>query len=203
MEKIDYKKELRTLYTAPTIEPSIVTIPPMQYLLIDGRGNPNNSAEFQSAVEALFSVAYTLKFMVKKTLAVDYGVMPLEGLWWCEDMQHFSIDAKDDWQWTVMIMQPKFITAELLTVAFEKVAKDKKLAALDTMRFNTLAEGLSAQVLHSGPFSEEGPTVEKLHAFIAGNGYQMSGKHHEIYLSDTRRGNPQNWKTIIRQPINS
>ena len=203
MEKTDYKQELRTLYTASTKEPAIVRIPPLQYLQTDGRGNPNNSAVFHSAVETLFTVSYTLKFMVKKTLAVDYGVMPLEALWWCEDMSHFSITNKDSWEWTVMVMQPEYITAELLAAALEKVAQDKGLAALETLRFNTFEEGLAAQVLHSGPFSEEGPAVEKLHAFISGNGYQMSGKHHEIYLSDTRRGNPKNWKTIIRQPISS
>lgn len=201
MDKIDYKKEWKELYKASAKKISVVTVPTMQYLMIDGNGNPNNSIEFQNAVEALFSVSYTLKFMVKKTLEVDYGVMPLEGLWWCDDMNNFSIDNKDVWKWTLMIVQPQYIIPELLSTALEKVRRDKSLPALDSMRFDNYDEGLVAQVLHVGPFSEEGPAVEGLHSFIHENGYQMNGKHHEIYLSDTRRGDPKNWKTIIRQPI--
>jgi len=201
MDKVDYKKELKELYKASAKKLSIVTVPTMQYLMIDGNGNPNNSIDFQNDVEALFSVSYTLKFMVKKTLEVDYGVMPLEGLWWCDDMSQFSIVNKDDWKWTIMIMQPQYITPELLNTALEKVRRDKSLLALDKMRFDIYDEGMVAQVLHVGPFSDEGPSVEKLHSFIHDNGYQMDGKHHEIYLSDTRRGDPKNWKTIIRQPI--
>jgi len=201
MDKVDYKKELKELYKASAKKLSIVTVPTMQYLMIDGNGNPNNSIDFQNDVEALFSVSYTLKFMVKKTLEGDYGVMPLEGLWWCDDMSQFSIVNKDDWKWTIMIMQPQYITPELLNTALEKVRRDKSLLALDKMRFDIYDEGMVAQVLHVGPFSDEGPSVEKLHSFIHDNGYQMDGKHHEIYLSDTRRGDPKNWKTIIRQPI--
>lgn len=204
MEKVDYKKELKALYTASAKKLSIVTVPPMEYLMLDGSGNPNNSREFQDAVETLFSVAYTLKFMVKKAVEVDYGVMPLEGLWWCDDMNHFSMDNKDDWKWTLMIMQPEYyVTPALFTAAVEKVRRDKGLSAVNEIRFNTYDEGLVAQVLHIGPFAEEGPTVATLHAFITDNGYQMNGKHHEIYLSDPRRGDPKNWKTIIRQPISS
>ncbi|TWH46282.1 GyrI-like domain-containing protein [Sporomusa sp. KB1] len=201
MDKVDYKKELKELYKASAKKLSIVTVPPLQHLMIDGSGNPNNSIEFQNAVEALFSVSYTLKFMVKKTLEIDYGVMPLEGLWWSDDMNNFSSENKDNWKWTLMIMQPQYITSALVTTAIEKVRQDKGLSTLDKIRFNTYDEGMVAQILHIGPFSEEGPTVERLHTFITDNGYQMNGTHHEIYLSDTRRGDPQNWKTIIRQPI--
>ncbi|HWR07600.1 GyrI-like domain-containing protein [Sporomusa sp.] len=199
--KIDYKKELKELYLASSKACSITTVPAMNFLMIDGRGNPNNSLEFQNAVEALFSVAYTLKFMIKKIANIDYGVMPLEGLWWCDDMEQFSIENKDIWKWTLMIMQPSHITRELFSEAAEKVSKEKGLVAVDKVNFGTYEEGKAAQILHIGPFSGEGPTVAKLHTFISDNQYQMNGKHHEIYLSDTRRGKPENWKTIIRQPI--
>lgn len=201
MNKVDYKKELKALYTASAKKCSIVTVPPLRFLMIDGYGNPNTSNEFKNAVETLFSVSYALKFMVKKSIEVDYGVMPLEGLWWCDNMKEFSVENKEVWNWTIMVMQPECITSELLTKAIEKVRQDKGLSALDNMRFDTYDEGMSAQILHVGPFSEEGPTVEKLHCYFNESGYQMNGKHHEIYLSDTRRGDPRNWKTIIRQPI--
>jgi hypothetical protein len=199
--KVDYKKELKELYRASAKECSIMTVPAMNFLMIDGSGNPNNSIEFQNAVEALFSVAYTLKFLIKKSIDIDYGVMPLEGLWWCDDMENFSVKNKDSWEWTLMIMQPSHINRENFAEATEKVNREKRLAAVDKVSFGTYEEGKVVQVLHIGPFSEEGPTVEKLHSFISDNQYQMNGKHHEIYLSDTRRGKPENWKTIIRQPI--
>jgi hypothetical protein len=199
--KVDYKKELKELYRASAKECSIMTVPAMNFLMIDGSGNPNSSIEFQNAVEALFSVAYTLKFMIKKSIDIDYGVMPLEGLWWCDDMENFSVENKDNWKWTLMIMQPSHINRENFAEAAEKVSREKRLAAVDKVSFGTYEEGKAVQVLHIGPFSEEGPTVEKLHSFISDNQYQMNGKHHEIYLSDTRRGKPENWKTIIRQPI--
>jgi hypothetical protein len=199
--KVDYKKELKELYLAAAKECSITTVPAMNFLMIDGSGNPNSSIEFQNAVEALFSIAYTLKFMIKKTANIDYGVMPLEGLWWCDDMKHFSVENKDIWKWTLMIMQPSHINREIFSEAAEKVSQEKGLVAVDKVSFGTYEEGKAAQILHIGPFSGEGPTVTKLHTFISDNQYQMNGKHHEIYLSDTRRGKPENWKTIIRQPI--
>lgn len=199
--KIDYKKELKALYMASAKECSITTVPAMNFLMIDGSGDPNRSIEFQNAVEALFSVAYTLKFMIKKSINIDYGVMPLEGLWWCDDMEKFSVEQKDRWKWTLMIMQPPDIACEIYSEAVEKVSREKSLIAIDKIIFGTYEEGKAAQILHIGPFSEEGPTVAKLHAFISDNQHRMNGKHHEIYLSDTRRGKPENWKTIIRQPI--
>jgi len=153
-------------------------------------------------VEALFAVAYAIKFMVKKgPLAVDYGVMPLEGLWWTDDMARFSIHEKTNWQWTLMIMQPDFITAELVKHAVAEVRRKKAPAAIDRLRFEALAEGACAQILHVGPFSEEGPAVEKVHRYIASIGRRPAGKHHEIYLSDIRKTAPARWKTIIRQPM--
>lgn len=200
MEKVDYKRELNGIYSASAKQCSLITIPGLTYFMIDGVGDPNTSVEFQEAVEALFSVSYTLKFMVKKSTGADYGVMPLEGLWWCPDMALFDINKKEDWHWTAMIMQPD-INQVFHEAAVEKVRKDKGLLALNRMRSENYREGLAAQVMHIGPFSEEGPTIEKLHQFITVNECIPSGKHHEIYLSDIRRGKPESWKTILRQPV--
>ncbi|PIE33381.1 hypothetical protein CSA56_11925 [candidate division KSB3 bacterium] len=203
MSKIDYKKELKHLYKPSAKKIEIVNVPSMNFLMIDGAGDPNTSQEFQEGIEALFGVSYTLKFMIKKgAFAVDYGVLPLEGLWWADDMGQFSIQDKSNWQWTVMTMQPEqYITVNLVQEAIVQVDKKKGLAALSKLRFERFEEGLAAQVMHIGPFSEEGPTIEKLHDFIEEQGYQRSGRHHEIYLSDFRRTAPEKLKTIIRQPM--
>lgn len=202
MQKIDYKKELKYLYSASTKKVAIVEVPAMNFLMIDGKGDPNISPAFHEAIAALFGVSYTLKFLIKKsTEGIDYGVLPLEGLWWTEDMSRFSIDAKDDWQWTIMIMQPELITKEQVGEAVEQVRKKKNTAALANLRFTNFAEGKAAQIMHVGPFSEEGPTIQKVHDHIKAVGGKLSGKHHEIYLSDTRKAAPEKWKTIIRQPM--
>jgi hypothetical protein len=202
MDKIDYKKELKELYKPGIKEVSVVEVPVMNYLMIDGQGDPNTSQEYQEAVEALFSVSYTLKFMIKKSdLQVDYGVLPLEGLWWTDDMANFSVDNKSDWKWTSMIMQPEFVTRERFEDASEQVKRKKNPAALSKIRFEAYTEGLSAQIMHLGPFSEEGPTIKKIHTFIEDQGHQLKGKHHEIYLSDFRRTAPEKLRTVIRQPM--
>lgn len=201
MTKVDYKKELKHLYMPSAKEVTQVTVPTMNFLMIDGEGDPNTSQSFSDAVEALYSVAYAIKFRIKKgDLAIDYGVMPLEGLWWADDMSKFSIDDKSNWKWTVMIMQPDFITSEVVDVVVDQVREKKNPVALSKMRFEGLAEELSAQILHVGPFSEEGPTIEKVHRYIDARGAR-TGKHHEIYLSDIRRADPSKWKTVIRQPM--
>ncbi len=203
MMKIDYKKELKHLYKASVKKTEIVDVPQMKFLMIDGEGDPNTSQEFQDAVEALYGISYTLKFMIKKgELGIDYGVMPLEGLWWVDDMSQFSTESKDEWKWTLMIMQPEYVTTELFAEAFEQVKRKKNLIALSKVRFEAFLEGRAVQIMHIGPFSEEGPTIEKVHNFIKENGFKLSGMHHEIYLSDIRRAAPEKWKTIIRQPFN-
>ena len=202
MKKIDYKKELKHLYRPSAKEVVVVDVPAMNFLMIDGAGDPNTTPFFQEATEALFAISYGLKFMIKKgEQQIDYGVMPLEGLWWTDDMAQFSVEKKGDWLWTLMMMQPAFVTPELFAEAVEQVKKKKNPAALPLMRFEAFAEGKAAQIMHIGPFSEEGPTIEKVHAFINENGGQLSGKHHEIYLSDIRRAAPEKWKTVIRQPF--
>jgi hypothetical protein len=169
--------------------------------MVDGRGDPNNSREYKDAVEALFSLSYTIKFAVKRGSGTDFGVMPLEGQWWCEDMRRFSVDDKSSWLWTLMILQPPPVNAALVRKCRAELAEKKDLPALDALRFEKFEEGRCAQILHVGPFTDEGPTVERLHAFIEQRGGQLAGKHHEIYLSDIRRAAPEKWRTIIRQPF--
>lgn len=202
MKTIDYQKQLKHLYSPSAAKVEVVDAPPMNFLMIDGKGDPNTSKSFSDAIEALYPISYTLKFMVKKSsLAIDYGVMPLEALWWADDMSVFSTGNKDDWQWTLMIMQPEFITQEMVAEAIQEVMKKKNPVSLPLVRFETFKEGKVAQTLHIGPFSEEGPTIEKLHAFIESQGTKRVGKHHEIYLSDFRRAAPEKWRTIVRQPV--
>jgi len=202
MQKIDLKKPLKHFYLPSASKVAQVEIPPMNYLMVDGVGDPNTEKSYQEAVEALFTLSYTLKFMTKKgPLAMDYGVMPLEGLWWADDMAAFSVEDKANWKWTLMIMQPDFITPEMVAAATAKVGKKKNPAALNKVRFEEFAEGVAAQILHIGPFAEEGPTIERIHRFIADSGHQRVGKHHEIYLSDIRKADPKKWKTVIRQPM--
>ncbi|MDR7666590.1 GyrI-like domain-containing protein [Methanosarcina sp. Z-7115] len=206
MPKRDFKKENKELYNPSAKEVSIVDVPEMNFLMIDGEGDPNTSQEYQASIEALFSVSFKVKFISEKENSQDYVVMPLEGLWWVENMEDFSIQDKSGWKWTAMIRQPGFITKDMMKKAIEEVEKKKNPPALSRIRFESLHEGLSAQIMHIGPYSEEGPTIEKLHNFIEENGYEFDGyipgeKHHEIYISNMRRTNPEKLKTIIRQPM--
>lgn len=202
MEKIDLRKELKLLYHSSAREATVIEVPSMNFLMVDGEGDPNTSQAYAEAIEALFTVSYTLKFLVRKgDPAIDYGVMPLEGLWWADDMEAFSQADKSNWKWTAMIMQPPFVTSELIGQALAEVKKKKNPAAVSAVRFERFSEGECAQIMHIGPFSEEGPAIATLHRFIADRGRRRVGRHHEIYLSDIRRADPAKWKTIIRQPM--
>jgi hypothetical protein len=201
MDKIDVKKQLPLLYQVSSKAVGEVDVPPLRYLMMDGVGDPNTSPDYAQAVEALFSVSYTAKFAVKKgALGIDYGVMPLEGLWWADDWAAFAAADKSKWQWTMMILQPDFVPEELLHRAINEVVSKKGLVAAKQLRLEKFHEGRCAQLLHVGPFSEEGPTIQRVHDFIAARSSKR-GKHHEIYLSDIRRAAPEKWKTIIRQPM--
>ena len=201
MPKIDLKKDLKHLYQPSTKAVVEVDVPQMNYLMVDGEGDPNTSQSYTEAVEVLFMVAYAVKFMVKKgTLAIDYGVMPLEGLWWVDDMTQFSIHDKSNWKWTAMVMQPAFVTVQTIEQALSEVKRKKNPLSIDKVRFAPFTEGRCAQIMHIGPFSEEGPTIERIHQYIQSKG-EPTGKHHEIYLSDIRKADPSKWKTIIRQPM--
>ncbi|CEG13547.1 conserved hypothetical protein [groundwater metagenome] len=203
MEKTDFKKELKYLYAPPAKEIEIVNVPQMNFLMIDGIGNPDTSQEFKEAIETLYAVSYTIKFIVKKEKSINYVVMPLEGLWWADDMASFSSEGmdKNSWKWTLMIMQPECVTKNIFSKAIEEVKKKKNLPFLSKIRLENLQEGLSAQILYIGPYDAEHTTIEKIHAFIKERGYKFSGKHHEIYLSDPRKTAPEKLKTIIRQPV--
>lgn len=201
MAKIDLKKEQKALYAASAREVKEVTVPPLAYLMIDGEGDPNHAASYAQAIEALYSVSYTVKFALKRRAeSIDYAVMPLEGLWWADDHSVFLTGDKSQWKWTMMIQQPSFVAAADLDKAIAQVWDKKQLAAVKQLRFETYTEGRCAQIMHVGPFSEEGPTIARVHEFIASRG-KLRGKHHEIYLSDVRRAHPSKWKTIIRQPM--
>ena len=201
MTKIDLKKELKALYQASPKEVTQVDVPEFNYLMVDGQGDPNTAPQYVQAVEALYSVSYAAKFAVRKgPLAVDYAVMPLQGLWWADDMAAFTRQDKALWRWTMMILQPQWVSADLLQDVLVEVGAKKDLPALDRLRLEPFTEGTCAQILHVGPFTEEGPTVRRLHDYVDAHGGR-TGKHHEIYLSDVRRAAPANWKTIIRQPM--
>jgi len=206
MPGIDLKKENKELYNPSAKEVSIVDVPEMSFLVIDGEGDPNTSQEYQDSIEALFSVSYKVKFISKKENSQDYVVMPLEGLWWVENPKEFTVQDKSGWKWTAMIRQPDFITKDVIKKAVQEVEKKKKLPALSRIKFQRLHEGLSSQIMHIGPYSQEGPTVKKLHNFIEEKGYEFNGslpgeKHHEIYISNILRTKPEKLKTIIRQPM--
>ncbi len=202
MEKIDLKKNLAFLYKVSAKNPEIVTVPKLNYLMVDGVGDPNNSKTFMDAIEALYSMSYTIKFMIKKgPQQIDYGVMPLEALWWMDDMKEFSMENKSKWKWTIMIMQPDFVTKALFEEAKKLVAAKKSPELIKGIRMETMQEGLCAQILYIGPYDKESSTIVKLHEFIKESGYDLRGKHREIYLNDMRRTAPEKLKTIIRQPM--
>lgn len=201
MAKADLKKVFKELYGASAKEVAMVKVPEFVYLMVDGKGDPNGSAEFEGAVQALYGVAYELKFALKKdNPEFDYVVMPLEGLWWSEG-EGFAMEDKTKWLWTAMIMQPGRVSAERVAEMAETVAVKKGVAKARELRMETLEEGLSAQIMHVGPYAEEGPTIQKLHEWIAENGYAIGGHHHEIHMSDMRRVAPEKMKTIIRYPV--
>jgi hypothetical protein len=203
MEKIDYKKQLKELYNGKVGQPITVNVPKMNYLMIDGRGDPNSSQEYIDAIQTLYPVAYNLKFMCKKELGKDFGVMPLEGLWWTEKTEDFSAEDKSNWLWTAMIMQPGFITKKMFNSAVNQVANKKKLASISKIRLEAYDEGRVAQVMYIGPYSDEGPTVMGLHEYIKDQGGKLNETnkhHHEIYLGNPRRTDPKKLRTIIRQP---
>jgi hypothetical protein len=190
-------------YKASGKEVAFVDVPVMNFLMIDGHGDPNTSQSYKDAVEALYAVSYALKFDLKKQ-GLDYKVGPLEGLWWSEDMGKFSLDKKGDWLWTMMIAQPDEVTPEKLSEIITLVRQKKTLPALDKIRLAKMKEGNAAQIMHLGPYSSEGPTIQKLHDWIFKHGYHFDGreqKHHEIYFGDPRRMAPENLKTILRQPF--
>ncbi|EHR51138.1 hypothetical protein SacmaDRAFT_2900 [Saccharomonospora marina XMU15] len=200
--KIDFKREIDA-YQARNGRYEIVDVPDLRYLMIDGHGDPNTSSAFGQAIEALYPLAYKLKFASKQTLGRDYVVMPLEGLWWAEDMDTFTASRdKSRWNWTLMIMVPDWTDEEMFVAATEQVTAKNRPRRLHEVRLETLSEGTCVQTLHVGSFDSEAEVLARMHHdFIPRHGLRMVGKHHEIYLSDFRRTAPERLRTILRQPV--
>jgi hypothetical protein len=199
-DKIDFKTQIDT-YRARSGRFSIVDVPDLRYLMIDGHGDPNTGGAFSDAAEALYPLAYALKFASKRTLGRDYVVMPLEGLWWADDMDSFTASRdKSRWDWTLMIMVPDWIDRDMFNAAVEQAGNPPR--RLREVRLDTLSEGRCVQTLHIGSYDDEADVLARMHhTFIPDNGLTMTGRHHEIYLSDARRVAPAKLRTILRQPV--
>ncbi len=209
MEKLDYKKQFKQLYQ-PKLVPSVVDVPQMKFIAIDGKGNPNDeNGEYQSAVQTLYALSYAIKTMPKSGNTpsdyLEYVVPPLEGLWWLTDSDEFDYGSKSKFCWTSMIRQPEFVTEEVFRTSCEITAKKKQHLELGGARLVTVTEGLCVQCMHIGSFDDEPATLEKIKAFITEHGLQRdlsdTRRHHEIYLSDPRKVDAQKMKTVLRYPV--
>jgi hypothetical protein len=202
MTKVDLKKILNC-YKSKHGKFEIINVPKMQYLMIDGYGDPNTSQEYFDAIKALYPVAYKIKFASKLELKKDYVVMPLEGLWWADDMENFTTKRdKSKWNWTLMIMQPEWINKKIFDTAVKKVSEKNIPSSLSKVRLDFLEENKSVQTLHIGSYDDETSVLARMHGkFIPENNLKLTGKHHEIYLSDLRKVIPSKLKTILRQPV--
>jgi hypothetical protein len=179
----------------------LVKVPAMKYLMVDGKGDPAKSPDFRDAIGALYGLAYTMKFMLKARGVTESVPMPLEGLFWADDMSAFMKARRGEWQWTLMLLQPAAVNAKVLKEARARLEKKRKGVTLPPIRLARFAEGTCAQVLHLGPYADERPNIQRLHRFISEQGYELMGRHHEIYLSQPGRGDPAKMKTVIRQPV--
>ena len=202
MPKTDLKRELKQLYTASARKPAFVDVPKLKYLMIDGSGDPNGAPGIQGAMEALYSVAYTMKFALKLgPEKLDWTVMPPEGLWWTGDGGPIDEKNKANWRWTLLMVIPDFVTAAMLRQNIKAVKEKKGFARVDDVRLGSWREGKAVQMMHIGPYSEVGIAIEKMLEFAAEDGYAAAGKHHEIYFSDPRRTKPGKLKTLVREPV--
>lgn len=206
METIDFKKD--PTYKAKTT-PEIIKIPKMQFVMVDGKGAPEaydgNATEFQKAMQVLFGIVYTVKFWYKKYPApknyAKFTIAPIEGLWWMKNGGDFDMQKPDEWRWTVMMRLPDFVTPAFFQKVVLSCIENKKDDIYRKARLELFDEGLSVQMMHIGPYSEEGPNIIKIHAFAESNGYELIGKHHELYFGDPRRTAPEKLKTILRNPV--
>lgn len=181
---------------------SIITVPSLKYLMVDGEGDPNTSKDYSEAIEALYTVSYALKFMSKKDFGQDYVAPPFESLWWADDMSAFMKGHKESWKWTAMIMVPDWITKAMVKLAVKLAMAKKENTKFVELRHESLKEGKSVQILHISSFDKEGPMLAKMHnEFMPSKGLTFNGKHHEIYLSDLRKVAPEKWRTVVRQPV--
>jgi hypothetical protein len=200
--KVDFKKELKELYNPKAGVFSLVKVQKLQYLMVDGQGDPNKVVEYQEAVQALFSVSYTLKFHSKNELGKDYVVPPLEGLWWSDNFDDFRSRRKNKWSWTMMIMVPDWLGKKEFKEAVSTVRDKKPDIKVERLRLESLDEGLSVQIMHIGSYDDETPTLLKLHdEWLPANGLKETLKHHEIYIGDPRKTPAAKLKTVLRQPV--
>jgi hypothetical protein len=200
MELIDYKTQLKKFYKPASAGAEWVDVPAMNFIMIDGQGDPTNSKEYGVAVESLFAIALAVKLLIKRIDAIEYSVMPLECLWGPDDPSLTHWDRKGDWKWTLMIQQPTPVTSKLYAKGLAEAQAKAPLIIPPTLRFEALKEGRAVQALHLGPLEAFGPVVKAIRDRILSVHAKPVGKYHEIYLSDTRKATPDKWKTIIRQP---
>lgn len=200
VEKLDFKKTLKQLYNPSLNGFHIVDVPAMNFLMVNGKGDPNISLEYQQAIEALYGISYGIKFALKSQ-GYDHVIPPMEGLWWMEDVNEFSRANIARWQWTMMIMQPEWVTRDTVERESARLIKKKDNLSHVRIQYERLIEGSAVQILFIGAYADEAPVIAKMHAFIKSNGYQTNGKHHEIYLNDVRKTSAEKLHTILRQPI--
>ena len=199
VQKLDLRKEMRKFYLPPVGEVEVIRVPKMQFVMVDGKGAPEGSS-FPGAIQTLYGLAFTIKFKAKKTLGVDFPVMPLEGLWWVKG-GGFDAEKRDEWLWTLMIMQPSLVTKAVFAEAKEELRQRKDPPMIKQARIESFDEGLCLQTMHIGPYSTEAETITRMEAFAREKGFRMTGKHHEIYLGDPRRAAPSKLRTAIRHPV--
>ncbi|MEI6709844.1 MAG: GyrI-like domain-containing protein [Actinomycetota bacterium] len=201
MSKLDFKILRPTYFKAKPVFTE-VRFPTFKYLMIDGRGDPNTSESFKNGVEALFGVAYTIKFVYGKANGQDFVVAPLEALWWADDWSDFKSRNKERWYFTLMIMVPDWVTKKIVAQAVDSLKQKKSNPTMAEPRLDKYSDGKSVQVLHVGSYDNEGPVLAALHGeYLPLRGLEPTGKHHEIYLNDFRRTQPARLKTILRQPV--
>jgi hypothetical protein len=200
--KYDVKRALKACYAPKNTDWELVDVPELRYLAVDGHGDPNTATAYRHAVEALYAVAYTVKFTSRRELGEDFVVGPLEGLWWADDMDDFLARRKDNWRWRMLVNVPGWITDPMIEEARTAALAKKDRPALGDVRPETLREGTSAQVLHIGSYDDETPVLTRLHRdYLPAHGLREAGLHHEIYLSDPRRTAPARLRTVLRQPV--
>lgn len=200
IQKIDHKKVFKSFYKPPK-KPTIMDIPSFNYLKVDGKGNPNTAEQFAEYTQLLYSLSYTIRFAIKKSMNIAYTVMPLEGLWWSQNMETFHSGEYDEWEWTLMILQPDFVTQEKVAAAKTEVIRKKKLDKVNLLRFEPYAPGTVVSIMHIGPYNAETENIQWMHKHAREQGFSLHGLHQEIYLSDPRKAAPEKMKTILRQPI--
>ncbi len=216
MIKIDFKKTNKELYAPSKKEPTVIDIPTLNYIMVDGNGNPNDSdGEYPLAVELLYALSYTIKMSNKKNFieddnVYDYVVPPLEGLWWLNDQSDMDFTQKQKYCWTSMI-QPEFVTEQLLEQAKSEILRKKPSLDVSKARLESYTEGLCVQMMHIGPYDAEPATIAKINTYMKENHLfndfgtllpnGKTRRHHEVYLSDPRKANPSTMQTILRHPV--